>query len=188
MRQLRFVLPTLQLLAAIALLQSGYRATGPRGLDTAYAPTSLFVCFGINAPAIPFKALALLFPERTDQPAPIFFGFSPADGFFLAGVVVVWFLVGRALDRRKSSKIAAVQAPSGAIALRLFLLLPVIWGCALLHMGVRVLHSPGRWNNYLGNVVEGTLFIAWSLLLIIRPILKLFHQPRAQKPENNATA
>ena len=171
MRQLKLLLPALQLCIAIILLQWGYRSTGPRSLDTVYASTTIFVCFGINAPAIRFKALALLLPEKIDQTPPSAFGFSPADGFFLSGVVVLWFLVAQALDRRSPN--TAIAQPSRAIARKLFLLLPVICGCVLFYMGLQTLRWPERWNNSTGNIVEGTLFLAWSLTLIVVPCMKL---------------
>lgn len=113
-----FILPLSQLCIAISLLEGGRRILGPRGLDTIYVSTPTMFCFGLNAPAILFELPVLLARHNpTTNPSALEYhllelslvGFTAAQLLFLAGVVVVWFPVGRMIDHYGSP---AVHQPS----------------------------------------------------------------------------
>jgi hypothetical protein len=67
--QLKFsvMLPVVQLIPAIFLLEVVGRARTPQGFDNLYYATSQLVCAGINAPATIFIGFAGLF-DRVDHP------------------------------------------------------------------------------------------------------------------------
>ena len=95
MRKLKFaiVLPITQVLIALILLLWADRTPVPPKLDYYYLPPAWLICKGLNAPA-----MLLLVPFGGD------WYFVPSmpivgRGLFLMFVAVVWYLVGRALDR-----------------------------------------------------------------------------------------
>jgi hypothetical protein len=80
------------------------------------------------------------------------------DVFFLAGVIVVWCLVGRALDRRGTPRSVA----RGGVLIALF---AFILGCLLFFVGMHDL-GPSRPDN-LGSAVGAVLTLIWSVSLIV---------------------
>src|ERR1035438_5642080 len=159
MPKLRFaaVLPISQFVIAVILLQCG----DPR---RSYVHTARLVCWGLTAPAMLFRALGLLlascgptFPWLT-QPI---LGFYTDDLFFLAGVVVVWYLVGRALDQRRTSQ--TVRERGRAMALIACSLLLTSGGLLLL-LGLDYLRNP-RFNNP-NSLVVAVPVLVWSASLI----------------------
>jgi len=100
--RLAAVLPIVQFVVAVLLLQWGYRIHIPM-----YLPTADLVCQGLNAPALlsrfPLYAVQEWEPESAWVSRPML-GLYGGDVFFLVGVIVVWFLVGRALDRRRAAR------------------------------------------------------------------------------------
>ena len=175
------------LLAAFLLLHSNGRGPEARKFDTVYVSTPVLVCEGINAPALVFKLLGILFPEKIDQPPrELLPGLTPVTLFFLVGVAVLWFSVGRALENR-----GPFTRPLAArtISSKLLFVLLVLWGCILLRQGLDVFQSLGTWNNRVGNIAEGFLFFVWSGILIVIPSLGLVrgfrksgHTSKAQLP------
>ena len=103
MRKLRLalVLPITQFIVATILLHWGVRVEF-------YAPTPRLICWGLNAPALLFTSLdpGRWGPTFAWWPGSII-GVDMDDVFFLAGVIVVWYVVGRALDQRRTSVSAA---------------------------------------------------------------------------------
>src|SRR3954465_4075719 len=92
--RLRWILPSLQVTLALLLL-------GPRGGPGNPVPTSRLICLGLNAPAMLFiYADPALWGESFDVLPRSIGGRDTADLFLLAGVAVVWYLVGRAIDRK----------------------------------------------------------------------------------------
>lgn len=95
-------LAAIQLVVAAILLQLGYRAPLLHGSEL-YVPTERLICLGLNAPARLFKFLdPIYWGEKFDWLPRSMFGFYVDDLFFLAGVIIVWYLVGRALDRTRA--------------------------------------------------------------------------------------
>lgn len=176
MRKLRFtlLLPAIQLLGAVLLLEWGRRILGPRGLDTVYVSTARLFCFGLNAPAILFTIPALLPTySSTANPSALdyrilessIFGFSVAELSFLVGVIVLWFLVGRTIDRYRAFGVQQQWSKTGiSVVVRVFM---IILGACFFVAAVQSFNDFGRYNNPTGNRVQATLFLVWSLVLTI---------------------
>ena len=157
MPKLKFatVLPISQFVIAVILLQLG----DPR---LSYVHTARLVCWGLNAPAMVSRGLGLLcgrwgLPCLTGPIA----GFYTDDLFFLAGVVVVWYLVGRALDQRRTSQ--TVREVGRAMTLIACSLLLALGGLLLL-LGLDYLRNP-RFNSPNYPVVAVPMLM-WSPSLI----------------------
>jgi hypothetical protein len=157
-----------QLLLAIGLLKWGvWQEHHPPGsFDTAYVATPTFACEGINAPAVFLGNVvrAVAPPRRANEAVSdkLLGGYNLS---FLLGVIILWYLVGRGVDRR-ISRSAGAQTTVGA---RVSQALQVIVGICLLPIGIGYIGSGARLNNALGNTLSGTLFLAWSLVLIALP-------------------
>jgi hypothetical protein len=180
--RLAIVLPAAQFVAAVIMLYIGgcVEAVKDRLFDSLYFPTISSICRGINAPAALFKPVLLLFvfvPENWDRAFTRIFGYSVNPSFFI-GVVVVWYLVGRQVDRRRLPRdLLAPQKLTSTILKRIFL---VLAGVVILLLGLRELANPGMFNNFLGTKVEGTLFIVWSAALVILPVAATVNQVRGR--------
>jgi len=153
MRKMRLalVLPIIHFVAAATLLQWAYRVPVPHGSGF-YVPTVRLICEGLNAPALPFKALAVFSPNASSV-----HGLPTPDVVFLVGVLLVWCIVGRALDQRWESQAAA--QPTTAIALFAYALLLILSGI-LLFLGLYGL-GPGR-PNVADPPVRAFLTLMWS--------------------------
>jgi hypothetical protein len=167
MRKLKLALflPMVQVVIAVFLLEWGYRAPYPfpKGGDELYVSTERLICLGINAPAFLLSFLVELIPI----PDVTVFHLYTGDFAFLGCVIVVWYLVGRMVDRQILHQASAPVGTTPVKSLLNFLL--VVLGGWFLYSGIEALRSPGRLNNYTGNIVQGILFLAWSFVLILIP-------------------
>src|SRR5579883_2189764 len=188
MQKLKFALalPILGLAIAAGLLQLGYRAHAPVNSEL-YVPSARLVCFGFNAPALPLR---MLNPIRW---GPAFywlprylFGFDTDDLFLLAGVVILWYLVGRAVDRRRRPTRTEKESVTSVIRYVLFVALAGL----LLLLGVHDLRHPGYNNLHLP--IGAFLTLAWSGVLLFissRGFLRVFHdglREHGEGPPSNA--
>jgi len=177
MRKLRFALalPAIQLALTVALLRLGYwQERHPPGVfDTPYEATAVFVCHGISAPVAPVKDLFWRYIRLPEVSEPLWdaLGFDLYDLVFPVGVVILWYIVGRSLDHRISGT-AGSYTKTTAI-MRAFQVLQVIWGIALFVNGISHILLPARWNNPVGNLLSGTMFLIWSFVLILLPGTKI---------------
>ena len=177
MRQLKFklILPILQVLLAVILLHGALQTRLPKGLDTPYGSTAGMICDAINAPAVLLSNLKIFLPPNwRDGAAWSVFGFHFDPLLFLLCVVILWFLVGHELDRRRVARpVMPKSLTTGEIV---FNLVAVLWGVLLTAFSIANyshLQDLARWNNAVGNIIEGTFFWGWSLILIIFPGLTL---------------
>jgi hypothetical protein len=183
MRRLRFaiVLPVVQLVLSIGLLKWGrWQEHHPPGsFDTPYAATPVFACQGIRAPAVLlenfFRTIAPLNKVNEALSDKLHGGYNLS---FLLGVIILWYLVGRRVDHR-ISRSAGAETTVGA---RVSQVLQVIVGICLLPMGIADIGSGARWNNAVGNMLSGTLFLVWSLVLTTLPGAKLVKPIRRSRP------
>lgn len=180
MRSMRFslVLPCIQLPLAVALWEWGRRVSLDRHFDTFYWPTPALLCYGINAPAVLTKLVVFPF-TRTNEArfVPSVFGYNPEELAFFAGVIVTWFLIGRAIERRLAGGIQTQNRNTALQLLRDFLLTSL--GVALFLESLQGFRAPWRWNNRLGNTLESTLFLLWSVVLISIPITQFVTRRRS---------
>ena len=161
------MLPLLQVTFALLLLG---RSGGPEKP----APTSRLICLGLNAPAMLFiYADPTLWGESVDVLPRSIGGRETADLFFLAGVAVVWYLVGRAIDR----KLLRNREPAPARDARkpyLFLAFLLAVGVYLLLLAMGELERPrfgGRYRATLSLIWAGSL-IALSGWGLMKPMLQ----------------
>lgn len=164
MRKLKLavLLPTIQCIIAAILLQCKYRAPVPRGSEL-YVPTVWLICRGLNAPALLFWVLAhYLFSWETMSTwvsrSRSIFGFYADDIFFLVGVIVVWYFVGLAMDRRRTESTVGKGVTTIVCSLLLAL------GVLLFALGLHDL-GPGRPEN-IDPPVGAFLTLMWSISLI----------------------
>jgi hypothetical protein len=156
--RLALVLPIAQVVVAAILLQWGNPHV------SMYVPTPRLICWGLTAPAMLFRGLGLLlgscepaFPWRSQS----VFGFYIDDIFFMAGVIVVWYFVGRALDQRRTRQ--ATGECGTLTALTACTLQLVLWGLLFI-LGLDYLRNP-PFNNPDYPVVAIPILM-WSVGLI----------------------
>jgi hypothetical protein len=159
--KLAWFLPVIQFVIAAILLQWGYRAPVPRGSEL-YVPPSRLICLGLDAPALLFRLLDPVpwGPEFDWIPRSIL-GFDTDDLFFLVGVIVVWYLAGRALDHLWTPR-TAKRGSMAIVFVKCSLLLAA--GVILFFFGLQQLgpHPP----NYPAPTVGAVLTLMWSVALI----------------------
>jgi hypothetical protein len=161
-RKIRFavILPVGQVMIALALFKWGEQQWAGKGL---FVPTGRLLCFALNAPALLFLNLLGLFP---DWSAPRICGFYFDEIFFLPGVAFLWYLVGRALDRRRT--LDAQSRSRKTIPEALFNLFLVVYGVyffwteSVMWFWHRNLLIFGGAHTY-----DAALYWAWSLVLIL---------------------
>jgi hypothetical protein len=158
--RLAVALPVTQLIIAAILLSWGHRLKSGLGPHPAifYVPTVTLVCYGISAPALLLRAALLPLSQIRFSVASL----DAADLLFLSGVVVVWYFVGKAVDRRihgLHSRPATVPDVVGN-------LLAVVVSIILFALAVAGFGS-GVLENPFGSTVEAILSMLWSLILIV---------------------
>jgi hypothetical protein len=179
--RLAVLAPMIQLVVAIALLLVAHRTSAPKGFESSYyVPTAALVCYGINAPASLVKLIGMLVVFLTNRPISIH-GFGIEDAWFLVGVTLVWYMIGRKLDRLRSvaesQKLRKLSATEIMVKLLLLLL-----GGYFFYLAIEAFLVFGKWNNPTGNIAEGFLFLAWSVVLILLPAKKLLNGRVARTP------
>ena len=177
--RLRFslALPPAQLLLAVAMREWARRTPVPKGL---YSPTVDLVSKGINAPAALSIILTLPFHQNPTWPSSIF-GLSAEEFLFFVGVVITWYLVGRALDRYIYSKGSAPTRLTVGQATTS--LLSVLLGVFMFLGTLTCFSNPDQQNNPIGYSALGILLLLWSVFLVGVPGLRL-----AKRIRRRATA
>jgi hypothetical protein len=189
MRKVRFavILPTAQVFVAAILLVWTDLAISivyrywwrfPRRevyIDACVIATNT-VSHGINAPALLFRGLAL---SLRLQGHPVW-GVGVEDVFYLAGVVVLWYLVGRTLDRRRLRiTTSASRMSTGRVWFNLLL---VLWGTLLFVGCFTSFYELTRASGvnihtfyFNSDIWALALTLVWALILMIFPGLNLAH-------------
>lgn len=171
MRKLRLalVLPGAQLVLAAILLYWGHRVLARPDYRDPALPSVTLVCFGISAPALIFRVLgAWLSTWRADQAPAVILGFWIDEWFFLIGVAVLWYWIGRWFDRRTSSEPPTKSASFIIRSLLLNLFVIALGGYLLLE----TIRRPQQWGASVGRIAQGVFFLTWSVILILVPCLK----------------
>lgn len=138
----------------------------PPKRDFPFVSTATFVFDGLNAPAVLIEGICVeLFPVyRVDQPPPTLFGIGIGRAIFWPLVALLWCGVGFLVDcRRARVPLPGRQKGIGTLVNLLLVCLALV----LCYMGIRVVvgtHSP---MNPLGSVLEGILFVGWSVILVM---------------------
>lgn len=147
----------LAFLLAATLLAIGHQASvaGGERFDTPYVPTVTLLCLGLNAPATLLMIPAAFNLLRQWS----FLGFADSEWYFLLGVAVTWFTVGRTLNRPLIDSGREILR----WVLRIVLVLLATW---LVYAGLfQTRMQP--YNNPFGNKLEATLFMLWAIVLLM---------------------
>jgi len=159
------ILPACQVVLAVILLHWGY-GTFRRYPDLDIPPigTGVLLCHGINAPAVLVQNIArIVLPMALNRKWKLSGQwYSVDDLFFFAAVVILWYAVGRKVDRIKLPS-PQTQMTLVKIALNVFV---ALWGACLFYMAILIFRDPGQGGNWVGSSVEGVLFLAWSITLV----------------------
>jgi len=168
-------LPVFHFLLAVILLRwAVLYPAAPVPMDTPYVPITRLVCWGISAPAERLRILSFLVPNRIDQKLLHATGFYSDTLIFLVGVVILWYLIGRAIDFHWFAKNPA--RTNSALRNTLLNWLMLVCGIYLFIVSVVNFNDPLRHPkdaNLVGNVVEALLFFAWSIVLMFLPARRL---------------
>ncbi len=177
--RLAVVLPVAQSVLAATLLHWGQsqKVSFPLG------PQMLEICFGLNAPAIPFlnarAIVARVFDARWQYEIPwkqrLIFGHGTDYLFFLCGVIALWYFVGQALDHRRAS----VPTRRNRRMTFVLCLLLLVYGVVLGASGIFEL-GPGRVKE-LDPPVGAVLFLIWSAILIFKSGRRLIIAVRTRR-------
>jgi|SRR5581483_1052492 len=169
------LLPILQICLAVSVSEWNAYAYSHIMLKREYLPvTTPFLLYrGVNAPALLFEMLCVRYLPiyRVNQPPATIFGLGWDEVVFLIAAVFTWFIVGPVLDRyRRRSKVF----PTGIPALRILVTSCIgILGIFLLCGGIFALSRARLSPNPVGQVCEGTLFVAWSVVLQVITAFRL---------------
>jgi len=96
-------------------------------------------------------------------------GLAVDEWFFLVGVAVLWYLIGRWFDRRRTPESPPRSANFVTIELLLNLFIVALGGYLLLE----TIRRPEQWGTSVGRIAQGLLFLVWSVILIFVPGRKL---------------
>jgi hypothetical protein len=167
-------LPSIQLLLAFALWPYWVRSQSPLATS---AP--ILIYYGINAPALPFKALAVPLRDRV--------GLWPEQILFFVGVIIVWFLVGKAFDRYRTSGISG-QASRFTIARAAWNMLLITSGMVAFIASVTdVAGLQMSWRRSEAAKLFVIMILVWSVLLIVIPALILRNDIRNKRSHSNSS-
>ena len=164
--RLSLLLPPAQLALAVAMWEWARRTPVPEGL---YSPTVDLVSKGINGPALLCKILTLPFQQTPNWP-PSILGLTADEFLFFVGVVITWYLVGRALDRYVHSKGSGLTRLTAGQATTS--LLSMLLGIFMFLGTLTCFSNPDQQNNPIGYSALGVLLLVWSVFLVGVPTLR----------------
>lgn len=149
------LLASVQAIVAAVLLS----LAGPAGPDPSIFR---FICFGLNAPAQVFRFLdpTAWGPAFDFLPRSVL-GFDTSYFFFLAGVFLLWYFVGRAIQRPRDSATLDYEGNRKALSLVSSGLLLVL-GIGLLALAIQALNRFSASTR----IVYAILTFLWATVLI----------------------
>ncbi len=118
----------------------------------------------LNAPGLVFRYFGVLLSSAKWIPDG-FLGVQTDTLLYLSGVALLWYCVGRQVDRHIfRTRPFQWQVPALAFVFNLFL---ILWGLRLLISALE-LFSRSNWQNYHrpSDTVNGSIVLIWSLVLI----------------------
>jgi hypothetical protein len=159
--KLALVLPIVQFAIAAPLL---YLA----GANRSPVPTTRLVCSGLNAPAVLFaKLIAAAGVALKWLPGLVYlpgldYDVEISDIFILVGVILVWFLVGRSIDRQRGPNPEVKSRTATALLWYTFLFAT---GGLLFFVGLLDFQQP-NFDNLSHRLYRGILTLLWAVSLI----------------------
>jgi hypothetical protein len=115
---------------------------------------------GVNAPTFPLCLAGLTGFQVL--------GFGVGEILYLAAVAILWYLVGRFIDRRAGLEVPTSRGIKALKIVSYFLLMA--WGLFLLFgslWAIRAELTFDRAHFFRINILTEALFMAWSLILLI---------------------
>ena len=109
---------------------------------------------GVNAPTFPFNMAGL---------KPV------VHVLYIVAVAILWYLVGRALDRQRG----LIAPHTGDSRQNLFAALTLGWGAILLLIGIFEVYSYGGTSHHFALNAQLILQFLWSLILITAAATRL---------------
>jgi hypothetical protein len=174
------LLPISQLALDFAFWEWPFPTSMPTGMDARFISTPMLVGYGISAPAILTKLLVVPFRGQHDF-LPFWIGrFNIEDLIFFVGALVLWHLIGRALDHRISSGVPVSKGIGVGKALWNFALEAL--GVFLFGAGLQGIFIPSA-RASVGLLTNAILLMIWGLALIIIPGIKLLKAIRRLYPQ-----
>jgi hypothetical protein len=179
--KLPLILACVQFMIAVLLLNQAHSDHSGARFDTPYGSTAAMVCYGVNAPALLFRAAGALLPNRD------IWAFGSDELLFLVGVICLWVVLDQVIASRSASKQLAQREPAkeGVGKAAMYLLLAA-WGIYLAYLALDSALHLGRWNNPTGNIVDGILFGAWALILLFFCFTRIRRIYRFLAPHENS--
>ena len=174
--RMALILPAALFSLTAVSLRYDYNAPQPHGVEYYVGPIRL-ICRAVSAPAVALSTLNYYLIGTETKPGlglSSILGFYMDDALFLLGVAILWYVVGRALDRRVSAPteirrhwvVRVVQSClSGAL------------GALLLLIAVHDLKNPVT----AAARICAVLILGWSAILLLfggRLLLQLISSAR----------
>jgi hypothetical protein len=167
MRKLRLsiFLPATQIPVALMLWECQFHLLP---LTHSHFSAGPLICYGINAPAL-FLRLAVFPYTRGNHPSwpqPTLFGFGLEEFSFFLGIAILWYLIGKWLDKRALNEPKETLKTNRELMIGVFLAVAgLLMSTTLLIEGTSGLRIPFKWGDYWGSIIESVLFLVWSIVL-----------------------
>jgi hypothetical protein len=151
--RLSILLPAVQLPLAVIRWEWGARSTIRLlalvigGLAHSFVMGSMLPLFFLRFAVFPFTR------DGRPWPHPSIFGYGPEKLAFFLGVAILWFVVGKLLDRRRSDKVPSEKRVTVREALisSFMIVLGIVMGIALFAEGLEGLLDSLQVGRLLGN-------------------------------------
>ena len=156
------------------LIANSTRVPGPYVRVHLLAISLRLIWRGVNGPTCPICVAG--------SANYLILGFSVGELVYLAAVVVLWYLVGRFLDRRRGLQPPAQyqsQTQGTMIAI-----LTLVWVIILFLFGLVEIDRSPRGSFHVEAQIICALLFVWSFLLIAFPARKLFLAARCKRAQS----
>jgi quinol-cytochrome oxidoreductase complex cytochrome b subunit len=96
-------------------------------------------------------------------------GYSLEDLSFFLGVAILWFLIGKWLDRRRLNELRSERrmAIRELLISVLLVALGLFMGLGFLYWGADGLRNPYKGGDYWATMISSIFFLVWSVGLIL---------------------
>jgi hypothetical protein len=170
--KLAYVLPAVQVIAAIVMLQWGDAISVRIGIIE-FMGGIRFLCYAINAPALVTRWLEGHYAPVRWMPEHVLPGPLHTDNIlFLVCVYILWFLIGRSIDDHKKQH-ASLSGFKLATRLSLDALL-LIWAVILFRQGWFTFNTiDDQFVRFSGWMIDGAITMAWSVALTLLSALHI---------------
>jgi hypothetical protein len=174
--KLAILLPIVQVLLTVVLTNWGEAIQLRFGLLNSHVGSVKYLCLALNGPGLVFRyAEILISPIK---------GISDGLAFlldtvlYLLGVALLWYYVGRQIDRSVSDT-PPYRWRIPALGF-LFYLFVILWGLKLFFLGSACFYTSDSQNYHSpGDTTRGVILVTWSVVLIVFGASKIVAFARA---------